>query len=63
MYRADFNAYRDFFLMYVAVGIFLVLINTNSNFVMAFSFQIATLTYSTNLCGGSSFSSIPYIPT
>jgi uncharacterized membrane protein len=40
MYRADFNAYRDFFLMYVAVGIFLVLINTNSNFVMAFSFQM-----------------------
>ena len=26
--------------MYVAVGIFLVLINTNSNFVMAFSFQM-----------------------
>jgi uncharacterized membrane protein len=40
MYRADFNAYRDFFLMYVAVGIFLVLINTNSNFVMSFSFQM-----------------------
>lgn len=40
MYHIDFNAYRDFFLMYVAVGIFLVLINTNSNFVMAFSFQM-----------------------
>ncbi|MDD3984850.1 MAG: DUF2101 family protein [Methanobacterium sp.] len=40
MYYTDFNAYRDFFLMYVAVGIFLVLINNNSNFVMAFSFQI-----------------------
>jgi uncharacterized membrane protein len=38
MYRNDFNAYRDFFLMYIAVGIILVLINTNSNFVMAFSF-------------------------
>lgn len=39
MYSSDFNAYRDFFLMYVAVGILLVLVNTNSNFVMAFSFQ------------------------
>lgn len=38
MYKNDFNAYRDFFLMYIAVGIILVLINTNSNFVMAFSF-------------------------
>ena len=36
----DFPAYRDFFLMYVAVGIILVLLNTNSNFVMAFSFQL-----------------------
>lgn len=40
MYKTDFNAYRDFFLMYVAVGIILVLVNTNSNFVMAFSFQL-----------------------
>jgi len=40
MYRSDFPAYRDFFLMYVAVGIILVLVNTNSNFVMAFSFQL-----------------------
>ena len=39
MYSNDFPAYRDFFLMYVAVGIILVLLNTNSNFVMAFSFQ------------------------
>ena len=39
MYRNDFPAYRDFFLMYIAVGIILVLLNTNSNFVMAFSFQ------------------------
>jgi uncharacterized membrane protein len=41
MYNSeDFPAYRDFFLMYVAVGIILVLLNTNSNFVMAFSFQL-----------------------
>jgi uncharacterized membrane protein len=39
MYSSDFPAYRDFFLMYVAVGIILALVNTNSNFVMAFSFQ------------------------
>ena len=39
MYRNDFPAYRDFFLMYIAVGIILVLLNSNSNFVMAFSFQ------------------------
>ncbi|MBZ2165389.1 DUF2101 family protein [Methanobacterium spitsbergense] len=40
MYKNDFNAYRDFFLMYVAVGIILALVNTNSNFVMAYSFQL-----------------------
>lgn len=40
MYKTDFNAYRDFFLMYIAIGIILVLVNTNSNFVMAFSFQL-----------------------
>ena len=40
MYSNDFPAYRDFFLMYIAVGIILVLLNTNSNFVMAFSFQL-----------------------
>jgi len=39
MYSQDFSAYRDFFLMYVAVGIILVLVSTNPNFVMAFSFQ------------------------
>jgi len=39
MYAHDFNAYRDFFLMYIAVGIILVLVGTNENFVMAFSFQ------------------------
>ncbi|MGZ7136345.1 MAG: DUF2101 family protein [Methanobacterium sp.] len=39
MYEADFNAYRDFFLMYVAVGIILVLVGSNPNFVMSFSFQ------------------------
>ena len=40
MYRNDFPAYRDFFLMYIAVGILLVLLNSNSNFVMAFSFTL-----------------------
>lgn len=40
MYRKDFPAYRDFFLMYIAVGIILVLLNTNPNFVMAFSFTL-----------------------
>ncbi|MCE7698375.1 MAG: DUF2101 family protein, partial [Methanobacterium paludis] len=39
MYSQDFNAYRDFFLMYLAVGIILVLVSNNSNFVMAFSFD------------------------
>jgi len=39
MYAHDFKAYRDFFLMYIAVGIILVLVGTNENFVMAFSFQ------------------------
>ncbi|MEN4005843.1 MAG: DUF2101 family protein [Methanobacteriaceae archaeon] len=38
MYAADFNAYRDFFLMYVAVGLVLVFVGTNPNFVMSFSF-------------------------
>lgn len=39
MYSQDFSAYRDFFLMYVAVGVILVLVSSNPNFVMAFSFQ------------------------
>jgi uncharacterized membrane protein len=39
MYSADFNAYRDFFLMYIAVGIILVLVGTNPNFVITFSFE------------------------
>jgi uncharacterized membrane protein len=39
MYAADFNAYRDFFLMYVAVGIILVFAGTNPNFVMSYSFE------------------------
>ncbi len=39
MYGTDFNAYRDFFLMYVGVGIILVLVGTNPNFVMTLSFQ------------------------
>lgn len=40
MYKSDFNAYRDFFLMYIAVGILLFIVNTNSNLVMSFSFQL-----------------------
>ncbi|MBI5680742.1 MAG: DUF2101 family protein [Methanobacterium sp.] len=39
MYTADFNAYRDFFLMYTAVGIILVLVGSNPAFVMSFSFE------------------------
>ncbi len=39
MYPLDFNAYRDFFLMYVLAGLILVLVGSNSNLVMAFSFQ------------------------
>lgn len=39
MFSRDFNAYRDFFLMYVAVGIILIIISTNPNLVLAFSFQ------------------------
>ena len=39
MYPVDFNAYRDFFLMYIAVGILLALIGTNPNFIMAYSFE------------------------
>jgi uncharacterized membrane protein len=39
MYPQDFNAYRDFFLMYLAVGIIVILVSWNSSLVMAFSFQ------------------------
>jgi uncharacterized membrane protein len=39
MYGSEFPAYRDFFIMYLAVGILLVLVGTNSNLVMAFSFS------------------------
>lgn len=39
MYPEDFSAYRDFFLMYLAVGIIIVLVSGNSSLVMAFSFQ------------------------
>lgn len=39
MYSADFNAYRDFFLMYIVAGIILILAGSNPNLVMAFSFQ------------------------
>ena len=37
MNGSEFPAYRDFFMMYLAVGIILVLVGTNSNLVMAFS--------------------------
>lgn len=40
MYGPEFPAYRDFFLMYLAVGIILVIVGTNSNLVMAFSLSI-----------------------
>lgn len=39
MYGPDFPAYRDFFLMYILVGLLLVMVGTNSNLVMAFSFE------------------------
>jgi uncharacterized membrane protein len=39
MYGQEFPAYRDFFLMYLVVGIILVIVGTNSNLVMAFSFS------------------------
>lgn len=39
MYPDDFNAYRDFFLMYISVGIILLIISGNSTLTMAFSFQ------------------------
>jgi uncharacterized membrane protein len=40
MYKSDFNAYRDFFLMYIAVGVILYVINLNTNLVMSFSFEL-----------------------
>lgn len=39
MYAEDFNAYRDFFLMYIAVGVILVLVSSNVHFTMAFPFE------------------------
>jgi len=39
MYGPEFPAYRDFFMMYLAVGIILVLVGTNTNLLMAFSFS------------------------
>lgn len=39
MYSEDFNAYRDFFLMYLAVGIVLVLVGDNPALSTAFPFQ------------------------
>ncbi|MBU4535758.1 MAG: DUF2101 family protein [Euryarchaeota archaeon] len=39
MYSEDFNAYRDFFLMYLAVGIVLVLVGDNPALATAFPFQ------------------------
>ncbi len=40
MFTPDFNAYRDFFLMYIAVSIILVLVGGNPNFVMSYSFEL-----------------------
>jgi len=39
MYPVDFNAYRDFFSLYIVAGIVLVLVSSNPNFTMAFSFE------------------------
>jgi uncharacterized membrane protein len=39
MYGSEFPAYRDFFLMYLCVGIILLIVGSNTNIVMAFSFQ------------------------
>lgn len=39
MYGPEFPAYRDFFLMYIAVGIVLVLISTNPTLVITFSWS------------------------
>lgn len=38
MYSEDFNAYRDFFLMYIAAGIILVLISYNQDLMSVLSF-------------------------
>lgn len=38
MYSNDFNAYRDFFLMYIAVGLILIIMSYNPDFMMALSF-------------------------
>lgn len=39
MYPVDFNAYREFFALYIVAGIVLVLVSSNPNFTMAFSFE------------------------
>lgn len=39
MYSQDFNAYRDFFLLYVVVGLVLVFVGGNANLSLAFPFQ------------------------
>jgi uncharacterized membrane protein len=39
MYQEDFNAYRDFFLMYMAVGIILIIVSGNPSLTMAFTYQ------------------------
>lgn len=39
MYPKDFNAYRDFFLLYIAVGIVIALVSSNPSLLLAFSFQ------------------------
>lgn len=38
MYPGDFEAYRDFFLMYVAVGVVIIFVSGNSALTMAFPF-------------------------
>ncbi|MDD3754577.1 MAG: DUF2101 family protein [Methanobacterium sp.] len=39
MYGPEFPAYRDFFLMYIAVGIVLVLVGTNPTLIITFSWS------------------------
>lgn len=40
MYPADFDAYRDFFLMYLVVGVILILISGNSTLMSLFSISL-----------------------
>jgi len=38
MYSDDFNAYRDFFLMYISVGLILIIMSYNPDFMIALPF-------------------------